>query len=64
MSDQILDQPLSQVGGKGLFIKELEVALAEGSAHLAVHSLKDVPMDLPPGFELACILEKEDPRDA
>ncbi len=64
LGDQILDQPLSQVGGKGLFIKELEVALAEGSAHLAVHSLKDVPMDLPPGFELACILEREDPRDA
>ena len=64
LGDQILDQPLSQVGGKGLFIKELEVALAEGSAQLAVHSLKDVPMDLPPGFELACILEREDPRDA
>jgi hydroxymethylbilane synthase len=62
--DQILDQPLSKVGGKGLFIKELEVALAEGSAHIAVHSLKDVPMDLPEGFELACILEREDPRDA
>ena len=62
--DQILDQPLSQVGGKGLFIKELEVALADGSAHIAVHSLKDVPMDLPEGFELACILEREDPRDA
>ena len=44
--DQILDRPLSQVGGKGLFIKELEVAMAEGAAHLAVHSLKDVPMDL------------------
>ena len=64
LGDQILDQPLSQVGGKGLFIKELEVALANGSAHLAVHSLKDVPMDLPEGFELACILEREDPRDA
>jgi hydroxymethylbilane synthase len=64
LGDQILDQPLSQVGGKGLFIKELEVALADGSAHLAVHSLKDVPMDLPEGFELACILEREDPRDA
>ena len=62
--DQILDRPLSQVGGKGLFIKELEVAMAEGAAHLAVHSLKDVPMDLPEGFELACILEREDPRDA
>lgn len=64
LGDQILDQPLSQVGSKGLFIKELEVALANGSAHLAVHSLKDVPMDLPEGFELACILEREDPRDA
>jgi hydroxymethylbilane synthase len=64
MGDQILDQPLSKVGGKGLFIKELEVALADGSAHIAVHSLKDVPMDLPQGFALACILEREDPRDA
>ena len=64
MGDQILDQPLSKVGGKGLFIKELEVALADGSAHIAVHSLKDVPMDMPPGFALACILEREDPRDA
>jgi hydroxymethylbilane synthase len=62
--DQILDQPLSKVGGKGLFIKELEVALADGSAHIAVHSLKDVPMDLPEGYQLACILEREDPRDA
>ena len=64
LGDQILDQPLSKVGGKGLFIKELEVALADGSAHLAVHSLKDVPMDLPTGYELTCILEREDPRDA
>lgn len=64
LGDQILDQPLSQVGGKGLFIKELEVALADGSAQLAVHSLKDVPMDMPEGFELACILEREDPHDA
>ena len=64
MGDQILDQPLSKVGGKGLFIKELEGALADGSAHIAVHSLKDVPMDLPQGFALACILEREDPRDA
>jgi len=62
--DQILDQPLSQIGGKGLFIKELEVAMAKGEAHLAVHSMKDVPMALPEGFELACILEREDPRDA
>jgi len=64
MGDQILDQPLSKVGGKGLFIKELEVAIANGSAHIAVHSLKDVPMDLPEGFHLACIMAREDPRDA
>ena len=64
MGDQILDQPLSKVGGKGLFIKELEVALASGAAQIAVHSLKDVPMDLPEGFHLACILAREDPRDA
>jgi len=62
--DQILDRALSKVGGKGLFVKELETALEEGRAHLAVHSLKDVPMELPPGFELAAILEREDPRDA
>jgi len=62
--DQILDRTLSKVGGKGLFVKELETALEEGRADLAVHSLKDVPMDLPPGFELAAVLEREDPRDA
>lgn len=62
--DQILDRSLSKVGGKGLFVKELEVALEEGKAHLAVHSLKDVPMELPEGFVLACVLEREDPRDA
>ncbi|UZG43568.1 hydroxymethylbilane synthase [Caldimonas thermodepolymerans] len=62
--DQILDRTLSKVGGKGLFVKELEVALEEGRAHLAVHSLKDVPMDLPAGFLLAAVLEREDPRDA
>jgi hydroxymethylbilane synthase len=62
--DQILDRALSKVGGKGLFVKELEVAMAEGRADLAVHSLKDVPMDLPQGFELAAVLEREDPRDA
>jgi hydroxymethylbilane synthase len=62
--DQILDRTLSKVGGKGLFVKELEAALEEGRAHLAVHSLKDVPMDLPEGFSLAAVLEREDPRDA
>ncbi|MFC5459118.1 hydroxymethylbilane synthase [Massilia niabensis] len=62
--DQILDRTLSKVGGKGLFVKELEVAMAEGRADLAVHSLKDVPMDLPEGFALAAVLEREDPRDA
>ena len=62
--DQILDRTLSKVGGKGLFVKELETALEEGRAHLAVHSLKDVPMDLPPGFVLAAVWEREDPRDA
>jgi hydroxymethylbilane synthase len=62
--DQILDRSLSKVGGKGLFVKELEVALHEGRADIAVHSLKDVPMDMPEGFELACVMEREDPRDA
>ena len=62
--DQILDRSLSKVGGKGLFVKELEVALEQGRADLAVHSLKDVPMDLPEGFALACVMEREDPRDA
>ena len=62
--DQILDRSLSKVGGKGLFVKELEVALEQGAADLAVHSLKDVPMDLPPGFELVGVMEREDPRDA
>jgi hydroxymethylbilane synthase len=64
LGDQILDRSLSKVGGKGLFVKELEVALDEGRADIAVHSLKDVPMDLPPGFALACVMEREDPRDA
>jgi hydroxymethylbilane synthase len=59
-----LDRSLSKVGGKGLFVKELEVALSEGRADIAVHSLKDVPMDMPEGFALACVMEREDPRDA
>jgi hydroxymethylbilane synthase len=64
LGDQILDRTLSKVGGKGLFVKELEVALEQGRADLAVHSLKDVPMALPEGFVLACVMEREDPRDA
>lgn len=62
--DRILDVTLNKIGGKGLFVKELETALAEGRADLAVHSLKDVPMHLPEGFALAAILQREDPRDA
>jgi len=62
--DQILDRPLSQIGGKGLFIKELEVAMQEGRADLAVHSLKDVPMEMPEGFSLTAITARENPRDA
>lgn len=62
--DQILDVTLSKIGGKGLFVKELETALENGTADIAVHSLKDVPMNLPEGFMLACIGEREDPRDA
>ncbi len=62
--DQILDSPLSRIGGKGLFVKELEMALADGSADLAVHSMKDVPMNLPPGFMLAATAERADARDA
>src|ERR1700741_805992 len=55
--DQILDRSLSKVGGKGLFVKELEVAMAAGRAHRAVHSLKDVPMELPAEFQLAAVME-------
>ena len=62
--DQILDRALSKVGGKGLFVKELETALEDGRADLAVHSLKDVPMVMPEGFELACVMAREDARDA
>lgn len=62
--DQILDKPLAEIGGKGLFTKELEVALLDGRADLAVHSLKDVPMELPEGFDLAAVLTRADPRDA
>ncbi len=62
--DQILDSPLARIGGKGLFVKELEQALADGRADLAVHSMKDVPMHLPEGFALAATGEREDPRDA
>jgi hydroxymethylbilane synthase len=62
--DRILDVTLAKIGGKGLFVKELEVALAEGRADIAVHSAKDVPMDLAEGFRLAAILPREDPRDA
>lgn len=62
--DQMLDVSLSKIGGKGLFVKELETALHEGRADLAVHSLKDVPMQLPDGFALVCVLQREDPRDA
>lgn len=62
--DELLDRRLDDAGGKGLFVKELESAMADGRAHLAVHSIKDVPADLPPGFVLAAITAREDPRDA
>lgn len=62
--DRILDRPLAEIGGKGLFIKELETALLDGRAELAVHSLKDVPMEMPEGFLLGAVLQREDPRDA
>src|SRR5256884_542636 len=61
--DRIVDRPLAQVGGKGLFVKELEAALEDGRADLAVHSAKDVPMHLPQGFCLAAVPAREDPRD-
>jgi hydroxymethylbilane synthase len=62
--DELLDRRLNEAGGKGLFVKELENALADGRADLAVHSMKDVPADLPPGFVLGAVMEREDPRDA
>ena len=62
--DRLLSSPLSKIGGKGLFVKELEAALQEGRAQIAVHSMKDVPMSLPPGFTIAAVGEREDPRDA
>lgn len=62
--DQILNSPLSKIGGKGLFIKELEVGMMEGVADIAVHSMKDVPYEIPPGFELGAILKRENPFDA
>ncbi|MDO6764392.1 hydroxymethylbilane synthase [Agarivorans sp. 1_MG-2023] len=62
--DKILDTPLAKIGGKGLFIKELEVAMLEDLADIAVHSMKDVPMEFPEGLGLHCICEREDPRDA
>ena len=62
--DQLLEQPLYKVGGKGLFVKELETALLDGRADIAVHSMKDVPMVLPDGLTLGVICEREDPRDA
>jgi hydroxymethylbilane synthase len=62
--DRVLDSPLARIGGKGLFVKELEQGMLEGSADIAVHSMKDVPAELPPGLDIGAILEREDPRDA
>ena len=64
LGDQILDLPLAKVGGKGLFVKELETALLEGEADIAVHSMKDVPIEFPANLELGVICEREDPSDA
>jgi hydroxymethylbilane synthase len=62
--DKILDSPLSKIGGKGLFVKELELGMLEGTADIAVHSMKDVPMEFPEGLHLPIIMQREDPRDA
>ena len=62
--DKIIDSPLSKIGGKGLFVKELEQGMLDGKADIAVHSMKDVPMDFPEGLHLGAIMEREDPRDA
>lgn len=62
--DKILDAPLAKIGGKGLFVKELEVGILEGTADIAVHSMKDVPVEFPEGLHLAAILQREDPTDA
>ena len=62
--DKLLDAPLTKAGGKGLFVKELEVGILEGRADIAVHSMKDVPLDFPEGLELRVIMQRDDPRDA
>lgn len=62
--DKILDAPLAKIGGKGLFVKELELGMLEGTADIAVHSMKDVPVEFPAGLHLAAILQREDPTDA
>src|SRR5512138_4035558 len=62
--DRVLDRALAEVGGKGLFVKELEVAMQEGRADIAVHSMKDVPSELPPGFCITAVLPRANPHDA
>ena len=62
--DKLLDTPLAKIGGKGLFVKELEQGILDGRADIAVHSMKDVPVDLPEGLDLPVVLAREDPRDA
>ncbi|MDP6953820.1 MAG: hydroxymethylbilane synthase, partial [Alphaproteobacteria bacterium] len=62
--DAILDKPLAEIGGKGLFTKEIDTALLDGRIDLAVHSMKDVPTEVAPGTVIACVLAREDPRDA